>query len=81
MGNAIYIVALQEHNKVVVLASGILLSYSMDIMARVSQGTSTTEALDASKEKISGDDTVSIAKAGILRGRTVGVCIYYIQKD
>ena len=63
------------------LASGILLSYSMDIMARVSQGTSTTEALDASKEKISGDDTVSIAKAGILRGRTVGACIYYIQKD
>ena len=54
------------------------MSRNMDIMARVSQGTSTTEALDASKEKISGDDTVSIAKAGILRGRTVGVCIYYI---
>lgn len=44
----------------------------MDIMARASQGTSPPRALDASVEKVSGQDTVAVAKVGIVKDRTIG---------
>ena len=67
-----YIAALQNHKRIVLLTDGILLSYSMDIMARVSQSLSDPKALDASMEKISEQDNVVIARAGVVRDRAVG---------
>lgn len=70
--SAQYICALPNHNKVLVHAEGSLLSYSMDLLARVSQGNSPPAALGASMEKVSGSDTVIVARAGIVKERTVG---------
>ncbi|OCB84705.1 hypothetical protein A7U60_g8226 [Sanghuangporus baumii] len=71
--NATYITALQEHKKILLLTDNTLLAYSMDIMARVSQGSAPPKSLDASMEKVSGTDNVTLAKAGIVKDRTVVV--------
>ncbi|KAI5122312.1 hypothetical protein M0805_002388 [Coniferiporia weirii] len=71
--NAMYIAALQNHNKVLIHTDNILLSYSMDLIARVSQGSSPPEALDASMEKVSGQDSVSMVKVGIIKDRAIVV--------
>ena len=44
----------------------------MDIMARVSQSAADPKALDASMERISEQDNVVLARAGIVRDRAVG---------
>ena len=44
----------------------------MDIMARVSQSSAPPKSLDASMEKVSGSDNVILAKAGVVKERTVG---------
>ncbi|EJD06594.1 uncharacterized protein FOMMEDRAFT_17102 [Fomitiporia mediterranea MF3/22] len=69
--NASFIAALQQHNKIIIHTDALLLSYSMDIMARVSQDNSPPNALDASVEKISGQDNVILAKVGFVRDRTI----------
>ena len=71
--NTLFIASLQHHRKVIIHTSdGLLLAYSMDIMARVGQGTSPPKALDASMEKVSGSDNVVLAKVGIVKERTIG---------
>ena len=74
-----YIAALQNHKKIVLLTDGNLLSYSMDIMARVSQSLADPKALDASMEKVSEQDNVVIARAGVVRNRTIGTLIFFLH--
>ncbi|KAH8118065.1 hypothetical protein DFH11DRAFT_1808798 [Phellopilus nigrolimitatus] len=71
--NVSYIAALQNYNKILIHTDGILLSYSMDILARVSQGGAAPQALDASMERVSGQDNVTVAKVGIVKDRTIVV--------
>ena len=66
-------IALQDFNKVVVLVDGSLHVYSIEIMARVCQNLSPSQALEASMEKISGQDSVSVFKAGTIKNRTIGM--------
>lgn len=42
------------------------------MIARASQNNTTPKALDASMEKVSGQDKVTVAKVGIVKGRSVG---------
>lgn len=70
--NAIAIFAIQKHNKILIHIDESLLSYSLDMIARASQNNTTPKALDASMEKVSGQDKVTVAKVGIVKGRSVG---------
>ena len=44
----------------------------MDMIARASQNATTPKALDASMEKVSGQDKVNLAKVGFVKGRNIG---------
>lgn len=70
--NAIAIFAIQKHNKILIHIEESLLSFSLDMIARASQNNTTPKALDASMEKVSGQDKVTLAKVGIVKGRSVG---------
>ena len=76
--SARYIAALPSHNKVLIHADNALLSFSMDLLARVSQGNSPPAALEASMEKISGSDNVTISRAGVVKDRTVGTSLLFL---
>ncbi|THH06430.1 hypothetical protein EW145_g4099 [Phellinidium pouzarii] len=69
--NAVYIATLQDHNRILIHTDNILLAYSMDLIARVSQGASPPQALDASMERVSGQDNVNVARVGIVKDRTL----------
>ncbi len=65
--------ALQDYNKLIVHVNSLLYSYSLDILARVSQGQSTPQALEASLETIAGQDNpVIFFRAGELLKRMIG---------
>ncbi|TDL16579.1 hypothetical protein BD410DRAFT_822834 [Rickenella mellea] len=66
--------ALQDYNKLIVHVNSLLYSYSLDILARVSQGQSTPQALEASLETIAGQDNpVIFFRAGELLKRMIVV--------
>lgn len=67
-----YMVALPEHNKFIVHTEGKVTSYSLDLLARLSQGNTTEQALEASSEKISSQDNVTVARVGYVKGRAIG---------
>lgn len=68
------LVALQDYNKFLVHIheQGVLYSYSLDMLARVSTGQSQPQALDATLERVSGSDKVVFFRAGVVNNRTVG---------
>ncbi|KAI0058174.1 hypothetical protein BV25DRAFT_1891692 [Artomyces pyxidatus] len=68
------IVALPEFNKVIVHHESSLLSYSLDLLVRVSQGNSTVQSLEASIERIGAKDgNVLFFRAGRIANRTLVV--------
>ncbi|KAL4063545.1 hypothetical protein V8B97DRAFT_1991199 [Scleroderma yunnanense] len=70
--NAKNIIVLQDFNKILIHHDGYLLSYSLEVLARVAQYQSPASALDASIETIAGHDgSVICCEAGIVKGRTV----------
>ena len=74
--NAKNIIVLQDFNKILIHHDGYLLSYSLEVLARVAQYQSPASALDASLETIAGQDgSVILCEAGTVKGRTVGKCL------
>ncbi|EIW84261.1 hypothetical protein CONPUDRAFT_163433 [Coniophora puteana RWD-64-598 SS2] len=66
------IIALQESNRFVIHHDSYLISYSLDLLARVSQSQSPPSSLDASLEKIAGHDgNVLFCRAGRIGGRVL----------
>lgn len=65
-------VALQTFNKFIIHFESSLLAYSLDLMARVAQQQSPPKSLDASLEKIGGQDgNVLFFRAGRIGNRTL----------
>ncbi|KAI0342848.1 hypothetical protein BDW22DRAFT_1357379 [Trametopsis cervina] len=72
MTNIMSLYAIQEHNKVLVHSDDGLNAYSLDLMARVALGTSRPQDLDASRERLSGQDVaVVFARVERIGQRTV----------
>ncbi|KAI6011778.1 hypothetical protein EDC04DRAFT_2958410 [Pisolithus marmoratus] len=72
--NAKKIIVLQDFNKVLIHHDGYLLSYSLEVLARVVQYQSPASALDASLETIAGQDgAVICCEAGKVKDRTIVV--------
>lgn len=68
-----HLFALPDFNRFLVHVDGTVLSYSLDLMLRLSQGDSTQQALNASLEKVSGQDTnVILFRAGVVKDRAIG---------
>ncbi|KAI0091299.1 hypothetical protein BDY19DRAFT_1033671 [Irpex rosettiformis] len=64
--------AIQQYNKILVHSDEGLDAYSLDLMARVALGTSRPQDLDASRERISGQDVaVTFARVETLGTRTL----------
>lgn len=76
MTNVVTLHALQDFNKVLVHSDEGLDAYSLDIMARVGTGLSRPQDLDASRERVSGQDVaVLFARVQKIDKRTMGQCI------
>ncbi|KAI6102089.1 hypothetical protein F5141DRAFT_1241795 [Pisolithus sp. B1] len=72
--NAKNIIVLQDFNKILIHHDGYLLSYSLEVLARVVQYQSPAVALDASLETIAGQDgAVICCHAGKVKDRTIVV--------
>lgn len=64
---------MQHYNKILVHSDEGLDSYSLELMARVALGTSRPQDLDASRERISGQDVaVVFARVETVGSRTMG---------
>ncbi|KAG1805037.1 uncharacterized protein HD556DRAFT_1328030 [Suillus plorans] len=71
-GNPSSIIVLQEFNKFIVHHESYLLSYSLDILARVAMYQAPASSLDASMEKIAGEDgTVLFCTVGRIKQRMI----------
>ncbi|KAG2157870.1 uncharacterized protein EDB93DRAFT_730686 [Suillus bovinus] len=71
-GNPSSIIVLQDFNKFIVHHESYLLSYSLDILARVTMYQAPASSLDASMEKIAGEDgTVLFCSAGRIKQRMI----------
>jgi hypothetical protein len=65
-------IALPDFNKFVVQHEASLLAYSLDLLARVAQGQAPPQTLDASMEKLAGQDgSVLFARSGRVGNRTL----------
>jgi RHO1 GDP-GTP exchange protein 1/2 len=65
-------IALQDFNKFVVQHEASLLAYSLDLLARVAQGQAPPHTLDASMEKLAGQDgSVLFVRSGLVGNRTL----------
>ena len=76
--NATSLIALQSFNKFLVHFDNTLLSYSLDLMARVARGEAPGASLSASKEEVAGpggDGNVLFFRVGIVGGRTISKCV------
>jgi hypothetical protein len=75
------LVALQQFNKFLVQSDTSLLSYSLDLLARVARGETPVGTLEASKETIAGpggDGSVLFFKVGVIGSRTLSeLCYHY----
>ncbi|KIJ14322.1 hypothetical protein PAXINDRAFT_163479 [Paxillus involutus ATCC 200175] len=70
--NVSSIIVLQEFNKIIIHHDNFLLSYSLEVLARVAQYQSPASGLDASLEKIAGQDgSVVCCQAGRIGERTI----------
>lgn len=66
-------VAVPDHNKFLILSDLGLFSYSLDLFARVAQGLSPSQHLEATLERLAGQDsTVHFFRAGRVGNRTMG---------
>lgn len=66
------LIALQDFNKFIVQYEASLFAYSLDLLARVSQGQASPKALDASMEKLAGQDgSVLFTRSGKVGNRTL----------
>ncbi|KIM84853.1 hypothetical protein PILCRDRAFT_817654 [Piloderma croceum F 1598] len=66
------LIALQDFNRLVVLHEASLLAYSLDLLARVAQGQAPPQTLDASMEKLAGQDgSVLFARSGRVGNHTL----------
>ena len=64
--------ALEKFNKFIVHSESGLLSYSIDLLTRVALGQAPPEALEASQEKIAGQDGhVLLFRSGRIGSRTL----------
>lgn len=73
-GNPSSIIVLQDFNKFIVHHENYLLSYSLDLLARVAMYQAPASSLDASMEKIAGGDgTVLFCSAGRIKQRMIVV--------
>ena len=79
--NANAVFAIPQHNKILIHVDESLFSYSMDMIARASQNATTPKALDASMEKVSGQDKVNLAKVGFVKGRNIGRSFLYVSME
>lgn len=71
-GNPSSIIVLQDFNKFIVHHESYLLSYSLDLLARVAMYQAPASSLDASLEKIAGGDgTVLFCSAGRIKQRMI----------
>lgn len=69
-----YLYALQDFNKVIVHSDDGVDSYSLELMARVALGGSRPQDLDASRERVSGQDVaVVFTKAVKVSTRTMSM--------
>ena len=50
----------KSFNRFVILHDGMLFSYALDILARVAFGEATAEVLDASLQRIAGQDSSTV---------------------
>lgn len=67
------IVALPDFHKILILSDDGLSSYSLDLLARVSLGHASQEHLDATLERIAGQDgAILFFRAGRIGSRTMG---------
>lgn len=74
MTNILSLHAIQQYNKILVHSDEGLDAYSLDLVARVALGTSRPQDLDASRERISGQDVaVVFARVEALGARTMGM--------
>ncbi|KAI0752263.1 hypothetical protein BC629DRAFT_1297111 [Irpex lacteus] len=70
--NIVSLHAIHQYNKVLVHSDDGLDAYSLDLMVRVALGTSRPQDLDASRERISGQDVaVVFARVEMLGARTL----------
>ncbi|KAI0694624.1 hypothetical protein BC835DRAFT_1274268 [Cytidiella melzeri] len=68
--------AIQQYNKILVHSDEGLDAFSLDIMARMVLGTSRPQDLDASRERISGQDVaVLFARVETVGARTMGMSL------
>lgn len=69
------IIALQDFNKIIIHHDDYLLSYSLEVLARVAQFQSPPSSLDASLETIAGQSGghVLCCQAGQIGDRTIGI--------
>ncbi|KAH7930131.1 hypothetical protein BV22DRAFT_1028615 [Leucogyrophana mollusca] len=71
-GNPTTIIALQDFNKFIIHHENYLLAYSLDLLARVALYQAPPSSLDASLEKIAGQDgNVLFCSAGRIGQRTI----------
>jgi RHO1 GDP-GTP exchange protein 1/2 len=67
--------ALQGFNKLIILHNGVVMAYSLDLIARVGQGQSSHQFLDASLERLAKPErggTILFFRVGTVAGKTLG---------
>ena len=66
-------VALEKFNKFLVHNESGLLSYSIDLLTRVALGQAPAQALEATQERIAGQDGhIMLVRTGHIGNRTLG---------
>ncbi|KZT20157.1 hypothetical protein NEOLEDRAFT_1141126 [Neolentinus lepideus HHB14362 ss-1] len=68
--NPTSMVALEDFNKLIIYHESSLWSYSLEMLARVSQGQTSPQGLEASRQKVGGDRVV-LFRIGIFDDRTI----------
>lgn len=67
------IYVLQDFNKVIIHHNNEIISYSLDVIARLSLGASSKLTLESTYEKVSGNEgNVLFCKPGVVGKRTMG---------
>lgn len=67
------IYTLQDFNKVIIHHNHEIISYSLDMIARLSLGKTSQSSLDSTRERVSGNEgNVLFCKSGVVGNRTIG---------
>ncbi|TFK47790.1 hypothetical protein OE88DRAFT_1705430 [Heliocybe sulcata] len=75
--NPTSMVAIQDFNKLVIYHESSLWSYSLEMLARVSQGQASAQGLEASRQRVGGDRVV-LFRVGVFADRTI---IFYATRN